>query len=178
MRKFIVIMAVLAMASFAQAGLQLGISYDGEYGTYIDPVDSEIVLMPSETIWIGLYNDTAETNAALAMLVGIKLPATGSWSGGNVAYGAPNPAQGSNVYYGPYYGWDLWAFMPGTSMDIYPVGPLAGYEFHCDGEGDVVIDLLDPGFVVTDSIIIHQIPEPMTMALLGIGGLFLRRRRA
>ncbi|MHC4154714.1 MAG: PEP-CTERM sorting domain-containing protein [Planctomycetota bacterium] len=28
-----------------------------------------------------------------------------------------------------------------------------------------------------DQVLIHQIPEPMTVALLGLGGLFLVRRR-
>jgi len=35
----------------------------------------------------------------------------------------------------------------------------------------------DPGDVV-DTIIVHQIPEPMTVTLLGLGGLLLRRRFA
>jgi len=35
----------------------------------------------------------------------------------------------------------------------------------------------DPGYTATDTLEIHVIPEPMTIALLGLGGLFLRRRR-
>ena len=178
MRKFIVLMAVLAMASFAQAGLQLGVSTDGTYGSYVDPVDSEIILMPSETIWIGIHNDTAETGASQNRLIGVVATDPGSWTATGIAYGAPNPAQGSIMYYGVFYGYDLWSFAAGVSTDVYPIGELAGFEFHCDGEGDVQIDLMDEGLGVLDSIIIHQIPEPMTMALLGLGGLFLRRRRA
>jgi len=35
----------------------------------------------------------------------------------------------------------------------------------------------DPGYTATNTLEIHVIPEPMTIALLGLGGLFLRRRR-
>jgi hypothetical protein len=56
--------------------------------------------------------------------------------------------------------------------------------FHCEAQGDVVVKLytVDPYFIaatLVDSVIIHQvpIPEPMTVALLGLGGLFLRRRK-
>jgi len=72
---------------------------------------------------------------------------------------------------------------------------------HCDGNGPVTVDLtlqdpasryspymyangLDPfpeWVPLTEGdlgdLVIHQIPEPMTIALLGLGGLFLRRRR-
>jgi hypothetical protein len=67
----------------------------------------------------------------------------------------------------------------------------------CNGGGPVIVDLtlhglsryidrpvsLVPGdwIIMTEAdlgdLIIHQIPEPMTIALLGLGGLFLRRRR-
>ena len=68
--------------------------------------------------------------------------------------------------------------------------------FHCTGLGDVIIqlvlndvwppaetweydinvgELFEPG--ISAALTIHQIPEPMTVALLGLGGLFLLRRR-
>jgi hypothetical protein len=60
--------------------------------------------------------------------------------------------------------------------------------FHCDGIGDVEVRITLSGTTRVDgdpitaddlgSIIIHQdIPEPMTVALLGLGSLFLLRRR-
>ncbi len=70
---------------------------------------------------------------------------------------------------------------------------------HCDDLGDVTIwtsvsgavqgmSIVDwaypldpgaggPGVDPTYTMIVHQIPEPMTIALLGLGGLFLLRRR-
>ena len=53
--------------------------------------------------------------------------------------------------------------------------------FRCIAEGDAVIKLYSTpaGAVLTlqDTVTIHQIPEPMTVALLGLGGLALLRKR-
>ena len=73
----------------------------------------------------------------------------------------------------------------------YPPPPLLGklvdsILLHCEGIGEVTLTLAsiyDPGtgepvsITVMDTQVIHQIPEPMTFALLGLGGLFLRRRK-
>lgn len=91
-----------------------------------------------------------------------------------------------------------------TGAAITPIGPGAvdlvwDIFFHCDGEEDVTIDLTLNGLteyglfdeVVPDQdpywlaateddlgdLVIHQVPEPMTIALLGLGGLFLHRRK-
>ncbi len=43
---------------------------------------------------------------------------------------------------------------------------------------DVYVELYDSGtLALLDSLIIHQIPEPMTLAFLALGGLLALRRR-
>lgn len=59
--------------------------------------------------------------------------------------------------------------------------------FHCDGLGEVTVQLTLHGDTEVDGnlitpedlggITIIQIPEPMTLSLLGLGGLFLVRRK-
>jgi len=61
---------------------------------------------------------------------------------------------------------------------------------HCDGPGDVIISVgssyLQGGSLLVDcmeypgdwgSVTVHQIPEPITIAFFGLGGLFLRYRK-
>lgn len=51
---------------------------------------------------------------------------------------------------------------------------------HYVGPGDSMVHLYTfrsgDDLELNDTVIIHQVPEPMTIGLLGLGGLFLRRR--
>ena len=191
MKKLLVLMLVLGIATLASAGLQISV------GGVQEPIDSEIILAPSDTIELDIWTDAdigmfeAKT---WALLVADKLVGTITGGTSPVGYADPWPGDAATdntamVIPQPYTG-KAGGYLAGMSDN-----PLAGavlydsFIFHCEGEGDAVIELWemvntatlpDENYEMTtllDTVIIHQIPEPMTMALLGLGGLFLRRRK-
>ena len=84
----------------------------------------------------------------------------------------------------------------GNILNATPEGQYGGnilvdlIDFHCDAVGDVEIELwalwinTDQGvidgttdLVLMDSVTVHQVPEPATMLLLGLGGVLLRKKK-
>jgi hypothetical protein len=193
MRKLLTLLLVLSMASAASATLQ--ISVDGNP----DPVDSQYTLGPSEELILDIWTDSmiyggqpgegdwllyCDTNLA------------------TISGGVGNPAiiAGGNtlaIYDGKVTGG--WSPEPPDPMDgvggaVFVFGaPIMPNDilydqivFHCEGgEGDVLVQLVSGVVVGTeihitgvyDELVIHQTPEPMTLGLLGLGGLGLIRRR-
>jgi hypothetical protein len=78
-----------------------------------------------------------------------------------------------------------WEFSSSADSGYLETGienPLATVDFHSNVPGDITLNLysFDGSAWIGSNcvgIIIHQIPEPMTMVFLGIGGLMLRRRK-
>lgn len=180
MKKIMVtFLAVALMSSFASAAL-IAPQINGQ-------VVTEITLQPSDTIEIDLITDVGLYG--IDAIVDIEGPGSLDLTG--------NTAQASAGY-----GWDA-----SLSFDpaVLPTGVEFGYGnfsgnngpivlpliFHCDGPGDVLLtfrngtafggtsDFSFGSVPIEGQILIHQIPEPMTLSLLGLGGLgLLRRRRA
>jgi hypothetical protein len=195
MKKLLVVMLVLTMASLANA--QLYISVNGT----VDPPDTAITLRPSESVIIDITGDglqpspwdgwlLVEPIGGASMSGGVMLY-TGSLS----AFNHQKQTAGTtmlNVYGG--YNTDE-AYRIVFADGAVPPAPLNGklidgIVFHCDAIGDAKLTLVNVGgyedeegnwvyiFTEMDTMIIHQIiPEPMTLGLLGLGGLFLRRRK-
>jgi hypothetical protein len=184
MKKVLALFLVLGLATVSSAAIELGIG---------DLATKEITLVSSEQVI--LVVGSPEPMLGVNTLVGPTLQSPGA---GHLVLGDP-VGSSVNVYKPPVVSdapgyWSY--FDPASSADfgyteIVWVQPLAAVAaengagiwwdipFHCDGPGDVIIQVFDEGLNVLDEIVIHQIPEPMTMSLLALGGLgLIRRRRA
>ncbi len=170
-------MMVLGMATMASAAIE--ISVNGALDV------EEITINVSDTITIDIYNTFVgmQDRNFLSYLDFYDM-AVGGYALSNARLG---PAAGDfpASFLGP---WDMrpdfgevyeitQAWNPGTPSPV-PAGVIFLIDLHCELDGiDVLVNLLNGDLVVVDSLLIHQIPEPMTLALLGIGGLFLKRRK-
>ncbi len=185
MKKLLIFMLVLCMASLANATLQISVGGDQE------PIDTEIWLLPSETIILDIWTDAdipAFGGGPWMLVVGTTL---GSMTPGTalspMIYGSPVQTEDNASVIPPAGMEGIWGIAANVAFpppDAIPAGTTLYdlIEFHCAGPGDAIIYLMDapdgaPASIIYDSVIIHQIPEPMTVLLLGLGGLFLRRRK-
>jgi len=162
MKKLLVFTLILAMASAANAVLVL--SFNGDTEVEVAQV------APSDDFTIDVYAPTAGPDE---FWVGISGDA--SYSGyGTLLPAATDSLALSDGGYG--YGW-IAALLPVPDV-TGDVGTWWELTLHCEGPGDCVVDLYDAsGYVIIDTLTIQQIPEPITVALLGLGGLLLRRRK-
>jgi hypothetical protein len=184
MKKLLAVMLVFGMASFANA-MTLQISVDGNP----DPVDTQIMLAPSETIMLNIHSPDGYASGDDVYFALIVDPQYGTITGGMVTAAAP-PDSG-------IYGYDALAngLSPGGVDDgpwgavmniagtaVAPGVYLDEFIFHCEALNyDTIVSLWSTPdfatFTLEDQLTIHNIPEPATMALLSLGGLFLLRRR-
>jgi len=169
MRKLLIAMLVLGMASLASATV-----------TITGPGN----VMPGGTYSYSLNGTSAETGGVnYAGVVWVDYP---SYLGmlSNVAMNTtnlPGPFNGYNTYYLP----DGFQFYTGDSPGTTEVYAGEWYTFDITIPTDASIsftfgiDILSSGFAILQdgALTISIIPEPMTMALLGLGGLMLRRRK-
>jgi len=192
MKKLIFVLTVLAIASVSNAALKISVN------GVVDPPDTQIVLKPSETAVIDIWGDGQTPQPWDGWLIA---EGPGTTANGVLLY------QGSLSSLVTFAGDELagmkawlesigYNAVGGVSNAVFadgaiPSKPLEGklvdeILFHCEARGDVLLTLVnifDPGtgepptLTVMDTQIIHQIPEPITLALLGLGGLFLRRRK-
>ena len=132
---------------------------------------------------IGIHNDSTAADQGVDgwLVIAEADIAKGSWTGNGQVNMPPSLPGGTDTYYGVMSGYgDVWNSVTATMDAVTPwaVGIIADYEFHCDALGSVLITLYDADVTtVIDTMTITQVPEPMTIALLGLGGLFLRRRK-
>ena len=201
MKKLLILMLILGLTSIASATVTLNISVDldkdGPGEPIINPAETDIYLTPSQEIWIDIHG-TVPIGEYLPVWLIAQGP--GTMSGGTVLQGTGTLGDfAADEQIDPPDTYTYGDFMndigyPGVSDNIAFIelidgstdpgdldGILFDYRvFHCDGPEDVVLTLIDGsegnfGYVYSTAYL-HQ-PEPITIALLGLGGLFLRRRR-
>jgi len=189
MKKLLVVLMVLSMATIANAGLQIGVN------GVVDQPDTSVTVLPSDTVVLSIVDVQGQAASAFDAFLVIQGPGT--------------IANGTLVY---TYGLSAWTIYDSSNDVGYLAGLQAMFDdytiaqvgdltladtsdplhaiqgvladnivFHCDGPGEVLLTLCgldgDGALFTMDTQVIHQIPEPMTMGLLGLGGLFLRRRK-
>jgi hypothetical protein len=187
MKKLLVLLLVFAMSSVAGAALQISVGGD------LNPMDSEIYLTPSETIMLdiwstipiasggegeGMWALTAQTTDA-SISGGLAAIAHADWTliiaDDAIGAGVTDLPPGENGVMG-----GIFTFGSDIPADTAIFDEII---FHCEWmPNDVTVtlwelDAFQQVVGIWDTVVIHQVPEPMTIALLGLGGLFLLRRR-
>ena len=163
--------------------MDLEISVDGNP----DPVDSEIYMGINETAMLNIYTPTGcvvGDDVYFALVVDTDY---GAISGGVLTFDAPadswifgEDAQANGMCAAPEDG--IWGVIALSAVPGPPGIYIDEVLFRSMSEGDAIINLWTTqdfaNFTLEDSVVIH-VPEPMTLSLLGLGGLgLLRRRRA
>ena len=158
---------VLITASMASAGMSLVVG-GVESG-------SEITIAPSDTIWVGIYDDTGGAQFAVALAITEGCGTTGEWTGGTVVYcpPAPPPCYPARIMiWYPEYPCLMYLVDNEPTTNLPGAGLQAQAEFHCLADGDAVIELIDIGsFQTVDTLTIHQVtPGPVTYHVDAAGG--------
>ena len=169
MARLLAVALVLCLTSLAGAAM---------WFTADDADVSEITLLPGDIFTLGVVSNLGGSSGSGIFYIDIpksQRPFYGI-TGMQMLAAAGNKA----AVIGPYSWetWDEYEFrISSTTQQNSPGTQLEGI-FQCKGPGDVMILLSYADGTLIDKLIVHQlIPEPVTIAMLGLGGLALLGRR-
>lgn len=193
MRRLSLLFFGLCLAPSVHAAL--AISVNG----VIHPPLGEIVLQPGEIAVLGIHGDGL-TAGPIEFYLFVEGP--GSIDGHTMVYPGPLSAYedledlADSLGMSPENALPVLRDETGNSnledigiislVDMaIPPAPLDGVLvddiiFHCNGVGDVNLTMWTCAYipVIYDTKVIHQIPDPMTLLLLGMGVFLMRRKRS
>lgn len=187
MKKFIGVLVILAMVNVANAGL-VDLVITSLNGEQIQPT-KEITIKPSDIVDLQIWWTAPATDYLFAL--GAKFDVQGPGTLDTSAIVRNAAFDGTLEAKGPDFIVEAGSFL-GPQGAVEPVVAVANLLLHCDDIGRVILSMGDyagsPTLVVDEGfnllpfefgapVIINQIPEPMTLTLLGLGGLFLARRK-
>jgi hypothetical protein len=178
MKKLLTIVLVLGLASVATAQPVLNLTVNGADV-------AEYTMTVGDIINIGINSDgiggtNGKYSGALVINAMSTDTGTGIWAGGSNLYNGPGePLEFLSGAAAIVVSAQVSAVVATNAVldDYAQAGIGMDYAFECTGEGDVTIQMMNDVYGPGDILTIHQIPEPITFALLGLGGLFLRRRK-
>jgi hypothetical protein len=185
MKKLIVVLIVLSMAAIANAAVVINVDMGAQ---------TELAAGNTATISIVATEEPSPSNLYLF----VTDDSLGTVSGGSVVFSSAagqmslhEGAGDQHVDTVRQYGWldatqTYYINLIGNTNPLVMNGTVVnGITYRAEIAGDSTIILgsvVDDGkgnylMAVWDTVVIHQVPEPMTICLLGLGGLFLRRRK-
>jgi hypothetical protein len=165
MRKLFVLILVLGLVPAVNAAL---IQVGGQTGDTFDVLENSVITIVSEdtSSWLGYV--IVQEGGAGVLSEALKLDAAG-----NLGSISPYSEAGWGT------GYELTVAMSPGGVPAIAVGPQFSMNFTGTLGSTARISLFrDPEFTVpVSSVLVTVVPEPMTILLLGLGALFLHRRK-
>jgi len=193
MKKLMVLLFILAMVNVASAGV-VDIVITSLNGAPITPT-KEITILPTDVVNMDVTYQSEAGLFLFSMSFDIVAQGPGTLDGSQPTWptGIWDPALTTIIPHDGKLG------VSGAAAFLGLPGPsgiaVDHILMHCDAPGDVLVSLVEnPGLPAGGSVevneafdvffptfgpgvVIHQVPEPMTLTLLGLGSLFLARRK-
>ena len=162
MKKFIVLTLVVAMASLATAGLTTAI-------------DSPVVTITGDAAvnYAGALGYSEALSATVELAPQVPLTFSGITPYGVMDSSLLGMSVGQGYVYEIAVAGDTSALLPSGDHVIITFADIEGFGPDDMGKGQIEWTNMNTGSVETAFVV----PEPMTLGLLGLGGLLLRRKK-